>query len=99
MAGREVQTQIELGLAGRQTIPSGGFQYLQLGVFMRRPEIVDISRAAPRRVHDLHRRRTRRRLHRALGKVKLAKLTPMHGSTTSATSWPPGPAAQRCSSR
>jgi hypothetical protein len=65
MAGREVQTQIELGLAGRQTIPSGGFQYLQLGVFMRRPEIVDISRAAPRRVHDLHRRRTRRRLHRA----------------------------------
>jgi hypothetical protein len=30
--GREVQTQIELCLAGRQTIPSGGFQYLQLGV-------------------------------------------------------------------
>jgi hypothetical protein len=63
--GREVQTQIELGLAGRQTIPSGGFQYLQLGVVMRRPEMLDIPRTTPRRVHDLHRRRTRRCLHRA----------------------------------
>jgi hypothetical protein len=55
----------ELGLAGRQTIPSGRFQYLQLGVVMRRPEMLDIPRTTPRRVHDLHRRRTRRRLHRA----------------------------------
>ena len=36
--GCEVQTQIELSLAGSQMIPSGGFQYLQLGVVMRRPD-------------------------------------------------------------
>jgi hypothetical protein len=48
MAARAVQTQIELGLAGRQTIPSGGFQYLQPGAVMRPPPNCPISRALRR---------------------------------------------------
>jgi hypothetical protein len=44
---------------------AAAFQYLQLGVVRRRPEMPGIPRTTPRRVHDLHRRRSRRRLHLA----------------------------------
>jgi hypothetical protein len=37
---------------------------LQLSIVVGRPRVLDFPRSAPRRVHDLHRRRTRRRLRR-----------------------------------
>ena len=59
-----VQAQVQLALPGRQPLPRGRFQQLQLRVVMRRAEVLDIPRPAPRRMHDLHRRRARGRLHR-----------------------------------
>ena len=49
--------------ARQSGLPGGHLQNLQLSLVMRRPNVLDIPRSPPRRVHDLH-RRTRRRRHR-----------------------------------
>ena len=50
--------------ARRPALPRDGNEELQLGVVVRGPDVLDIPRPPPRRVHDLHRRRARGRLHR-----------------------------------
>ena len=45
--------------------PQGrGLQQLHLGAAVRRPQVLDLARPTAGEVHDLHRRRARRRLHR-----------------------------------
>jgi hypothetical protein len=61
---RRPQPEIELQLPGRDPLPGGGFQGLQFRLIVRRPDVLDATRAAPRRPHDLHRGRARLRLRR-----------------------------------
>jgi hypothetical protein len=60
-----LQAQVELVLARGQTLPGDRPQDLQLGIIVRRAEVLDVPRPPPRGAHNLHRRRTRRGLHRA----------------------------------
>jgi hypothetical protein len=53
----------QLLLPGRETLPSNGLQQLQFGIVVRGPDVLDPA-TPTRGVHDLHRRRPRRRLHR-----------------------------------
>ena len=63
-AAAGIQAQVKLALPGRQPLPRRGLQQLQLRVIVRRADVLDLPRPPPRGVHDLHRRRARRRLHR-----------------------------------
>jgi hypothetical protein len=63
-ARAEPRAQVQHALTGRQPLPRHRLQQLQLGVIMRGPDVVDPPRPAMIGVHDLHRRRARRRLHR-----------------------------------
>jgi hypothetical protein len=60
-----VQTEVQLALPGREPLPRGRLQCLQLGLVMRRTEMLDLARTPPRGMHDLHRGCSRRRPHRA----------------------------------
>lgn len=55
----------EFRLPGRQPLPRRRLQRLQLSLLVRRADVPDVPRPAPRRPHDLHRRRPRDGLHRA----------------------------------
>jgi hypothetical protein len=59
-----LQAQVQLALTGRQPLPRRGLQHLQFRIVIGRTDVLDIPRPAPPGVHDLHRRRTQRRLHR-----------------------------------
>jgi hypothetical protein len=59
-----VQAEAWFQLAGRDPLPGGGLQRLQLSVVVRRPDVLDVPRTAPRGQHDLHRGGARLRLHR-----------------------------------
>jgi hypothetical protein len=61
---RALQAEIEFQLASRDPLPGGSLQRLKLGVVVRGADVLDLPRPAPRRPHDLDRRRTRLRLHR-----------------------------------
>ncbi len=63
-AARGLKSQVKLQLARGQPLPGSGLQRVQLGLVVRRAEVLDLARPPPRRVHDLHRRRARLRLHR-----------------------------------
>jgi hypothetical protein len=52
---RRVQTQIQLALTGGQPLPGDGLQQLEIDIVVRRPDVLDVPRALPRRVHDLNR--------------------------------------------
>lgn len=56
---RDIPSVIDTRLRHR-TGPTG----LQPGLVVRGPDVLDLTRAAPRGPHDLHRRRARLRLHR-----------------------------------
>jgi hypothetical protein len=58
-----VQAQAELQLPGRDPLLRCGLQRLELRFAVRRPQVLDLTRTAPRRPHDLHRSRARRGLH------------------------------------
>jgi hypothetical protein len=58
------QPEVELALPGRQPLPRRRLERLQLELVMSRPQMLNRAGTAPRRVHDLHRRRSRRGLHR-----------------------------------
>ena len=62
-AARRLQAQVELGLPGRDPLLRRCLQGLQRRVIVRRPEMLDLPRSAPRGPHDLHRGRTQRGLH------------------------------------
>ena len=52
-------------LPAGQPLPRRGLERLQLRLVVRRPDVLDRARPAPRAVHDLHRRRPGRGPHRA----------------------------------
>ena len=54
-AARGLKTQAKLQLASGQPLPGSGLQRLQPGLVVRRAQVLDLARAPPRRVHDLHR--------------------------------------------
>lgn len=58
------QAQVKLALPGRDPLPPGGLQCLQLRLVVGRAEVLDVPRPPPRRPYDLDRRRARCRLHR-----------------------------------
>ena len=60
-----VQPQVQLALTGGQPLPRHGRQHRQPSLVVRGPDVLDIARAPPRGVHDLHRPRPRGRLHGA----------------------------------
>jgi len=60
-----VQAQIELALTCGQALPRRRLKKLQLLLAVRRADVLDIPRTPPRRMHNLHRRRARGRLHGA----------------------------------
>lgn len=62
--GTARQTQIQLALPHGQPLPRHRLQQLQVRVGMRRPDVLDVPRPAVLGVHDLHRPRPGRRLHR-----------------------------------
>ena len=51
-------------LVGVQPLPGDSLQHLYLGWGMRRPDVLDLPRPTPVRVHDLHRGRPAPGLHR-----------------------------------
>jgi hypothetical protein len=51
------QAEVQLALTRREPLPCGGLQRLNLGLVVPRPEMLDLARPTPRRVHDLHRDR------------------------------------------
>ena len=61
---RVFQAEIEFQLAVRDPLAGSGLQRLKLRLVVRRPDVLDVPGPAPRRPHDLHRRRTRLGLHR-----------------------------------
>src|SRR5204863_1209872 len=63
--GSHGQAQVQLTLPGRQPLPCRGPERLQLPVVMRRAQVLNAPRATPRGPDDLHRDRSRGRLHRA----------------------------------
>jgi hypothetical protein len=63
-ATAKARAQIQHALPGGQPLPCDSFEQLQLGVIMRGPDVLDLPRPAMAGVHDLNRRRARRRLHR-----------------------------------
>jgi len=52
-----LQAQVKLALPGRKPLPRRRLQQLQLGIVVRRADVLDIARAAVVRPDDLHRRR------------------------------------------
>jgi hypothetical protein len=62
---RRLQSEIKFALARNQPLPRGRHQRGQLRLVVRRSDMLDIAGTAPRGVHDLHRRRSRRGPHRA----------------------------------
>ena len=61
---RRIQAQLQLALPGCQPLPGDRLQQLQLAIIVRRADVLDLPRSPMRGVHDLHRDRARRRLHR-----------------------------------
>jgi hypothetical protein len=59
------QAEIQLGLTAGQPLSCRGLQRLQLQLVVRRADMFDRARSPPRAVHDLHRDRPGRGLHRA----------------------------------
>ena len=59
-ATAEVWAEIQHALPGRQALPRDRFQQLQLGVIVRRPDVLNLPRPAMVGVHDLHRGGARR---------------------------------------
>lgn len=62
---RGVQAEVEPALPGPDPLPGNGFQHLQLGLAMGRTDMLDVPGTLARGVHDLHRTRPGRDLHRA----------------------------------
>ena len=60
-----VQTQIELALTCGQALSRRRLKKLELRLVVSRPDVLNIPRPPPRRMHDLHRGSPRRRLHGA----------------------------------
>ena len=58
-AARRLQAQVEFQLSGRDPLLCRGLQRLQPRLIVRRPEMFDLPRPAPRGPHDLHRGRPR----------------------------------------
>ncbi len=50
---RTAQTEAEFHLADHETLPRRGLQRFKLGVIMRQPDVLDVSRPTPRGPHDL----------------------------------------------
>ena len=58
---RGPKVEIQLALTSRQPLRRRGLQRRQLRIVVSGPDMLDIARPAPRGVHDLHSRRSRRR--------------------------------------
>lgn len=54
----DIEAEIQLPLTLSQPLPGSGLEHLQFCLVVRRTEVLDIARTAPRRVHNLHRGRT-----------------------------------------
>jgi len=89
-AARRLQAQAEFRLPGRDPLPPRGLQHLHPGLVVRRPQVLDLPRAPPRRPHDLHRRRARLRPHRPH-----IRHQPTLRATVSAQLQPPGTESQQ----
>jgi hypothetical protein len=59
-----IHAQVKLTLPRGQPLPRDGSQQLQSRVIVSRADVLDLPRPPVRGVYDLHRRGTRRRLHR-----------------------------------
>ena len=67
-AGQGCQFQVQLALPAGHRLPGRGLQGPKLRPTVRRPDVLDVSRPAPRGRLDLDRRGTRRCLHRPHGR-------------------------------
>ena len=56
--------EVQPVLVGVQSVPGDSLEHLHLGRGMRRTDVLDLPRPTPVRVHDLHRGRPARGLHR-----------------------------------
>ena len=54
--GRAVQPEVKLRLPGRHPLTGRRLQRLELGLVVRRADVLDVPRPAPRRPDELHRR-------------------------------------------
>jgi hypothetical protein len=60
---RPGRPEVKLQLPGREPLPGSGLQRLQLCVIVRRADVLDLPRPAPRGSHDLNRGLPRRGRH------------------------------------
>ncbi|BCO33714.1 hypothetical protein MHEC_01470 [Mycobacterium heckeshornense] len=60
-----LESQVQALLTGSHALSRSRLERLQLGLTVRRAEVLNLARSPPRRPHDLHRGCSRGRLHRA----------------------------------